>query len=326
MGCNAPDKIRLIKRCLDQVRPDIVFLQETKIEEEDFGVFSRKFQSWKFSLVGAQDASGGLVALWRDSVVEVDVIRTNRWWQWLKVRLKQLHANFFLINIYGPNNSNLKMQLWSELSDILRLDRESLFILGGDFNALLRPLDKMGGVGWDRQSHRDFSAFVMDFGLLEIPFRKGYFTWTNRRSGFLNISKRLDRFLIVGDWSESHWNCVAEILPIKGSYHYPICLRIQDDSATERCPFKFEAMWLRDSNIKNLVEQWWHHIPERPGNKAFIFFKKLQFLKEQFKKWNRESFSNIFNEKLWIEEELKILHEKIISQGMDEYVFDKELF
>ncbi|XP_059078137.1 uncharacterized protein LOC131876697 [Cryptomeria japonica] len=171
----------------------------------------------------------------------------------------------------------------------------------------------MGGVGWNRQSHGDFSAFVMDFGLLEIPFRMRDFTWTNRRSGFLNISEWLDRFFIVGDWSESHWNCAAEILPITGSDYYPICLRIQDDSALERYPFKFEAMWLRDNNIRNLVEQWWRHNPERPCNKAFIFFKKLQFLKEQFKKWNRESFSNIFNEKLGIEDELKILHEQIIS-------------
>ncbi|XP_059067688.1 uncharacterized protein LOC131858466 [Cryptomeria japonica] len=181
----------------------------------------------------------------------------------------------------------------------------------------------MGGVGWNRQCHTDFSAFVMDCGLFKIPFRTGDFTWTNR-SGFFNIVERLDRFFIAGDWSESHWNCVAEILPITSSDHYPICLRIQDDSALDRCPFKFEAMWLRDSNITNLVECWWHYILEKSSNKAFIFFKKLQFLKEQFKKSNRESFSNIFSEKLGIEDELKIFHEQIINQGMDEEVFNKE--
>ncbi|XP_057828094.1 uncharacterized protein LOC131039378 [Cryptomeria japonica] len=175
-GCNAPNKICLIKRCLDQVIPDIVFLQETNIKEEDFGVFARRFHSWKSSLVGAQSASGGLDALWRDSVVEVDVIRIDRWWQWLKIRSKQLHTSFFFINIYGPNNSNLKLQLWSELSDILRNDRENLFILGGDFNALLRPSYKIGSVGWNRHIHRDFNAFVMDSGLLEIPYRMGDFT------------------------------------------------------------------------------------------------------------------------------------------------------
>ncbi|XP_059070351.1 uncharacterized protein LOC131860023 [Cryptomeria japonica] len=176
----------------------------------------------------------------------------------------------------------------------------------------------MGGAGWTRQSQRDFSSFVISSRLIEIPFKTGELTWTNRRSGFLNIAERLDRFFIAGDWTESHWANEAEILLITGSDHYPICLRIQDDNAPERCPFKFEAMWLWDISIRNLVEQWWKHKPDNPGNKAFILLKKLQFLKEQFKRWNRESFRNILKEKVDLEEGLKTLHEQIISQGMDE--------
>lgn len=60
-GCNAPDKIFLIKRCLDQARLDIALLQENRIKEDNFEAFSRKFQKWKLSLVEAQGASGGLV-------------------------------------------------------------------------------------------------------------------------------------------------------------------------------------------------------------------------------------------------------------------------
>lgn len=93
----------------------------------------------------------------------------------------------------------------------------------------------------------------MDIGLIEIPFRSRDYTCNNTRSGFLNIAERLDRFFIVGDWSESHWTCVAEILPITGSGHYPICSRIQDETTPDMCLFKFEAMWLRDSNIRSLV-------------------------------------------------------------------------
>ncbi|XP_059078035.1 uncharacterized protein LOC131876613 [Cryptomeria japonica] len=253
-GCNAPDKIRLIKRCLDQVRPDILLLQETKIKEEDFSLFSRKFQSWNCSLVGAQGASGGLAMLWKGSAIDVTIVRATRWWQWLKIKSMQLQTSFFLFNIYGPINSNLKKQVWSELSEILSNDKENVFILGGDFNALIRPSDKKGGMGWNRQSQRDFSSFVTSSGLIKIPFKTREFTWTNRRSGFLNIAEKLDRFFIAGDWSKSHWTSNAEILPFTGSDHYPICLRLQDDNALERCPFKFEAMWLRDGNIKNLID------------------------------------------------------------------------
>ncbi|XP_057814415.1 uncharacterized protein LOC131028190 [Cryptomeria japonica] len=179
----------------------------------------------------------------------------------------------------------------------------------------------MGGVGWNRQSQRDFSSFVISSGLFEIPFKMGDFTWTNRRSGFLNITEKLDRFFIAGYWTKSHWTSEAEILPITGSDHYHICLRIQDDHAPERCPFKFEAMWLRDSSIRNLIDQWWKHKTINPGNKAF---KKIQFVKEQLKQWNRESFRNIFKDKIDLEKGLKFLHEQIISNGMDEDLFKKE--
>ncbi|XP_059070528.1 uncharacterized protein LOC131860170 [Cryptomeria japonica] len=323
-GYNAPDKIRLIKQCVDQVRPDIFLIQETKIKEEDVSLFARKFQTWKCSLVGAEGASGGLVALWKDSVVEVVVMRATRWWQWLKIKSVQLQSSFFLFNIYGPTNTNLKNQVWSEIFEIMSNDKENIYILGGDFNALLRPSDKMGGMGWNSQSQRDFSSFVTRAVLIEIPFKKGDFTWTNRRSGFLNIAERLDHFFIAGDWSESHWTSEAVILPITGSDHYPICVRIQDESAPARCPFKFEAMWLRDGNIRNLIEQWWKHNPVNPGNKSFTFLKKLQFIKEQLKQWNRESFRNIFKDKIDLENDLKSLHDHIITKGMDEDSFKRE--
>ncbi|XP_059068451.1 uncharacterized protein LOC131858970 [Cryptomeria japonica] len=323
-GCNAPDKIRLIKRCLDQVRPDILLLQETKIKEEDFSLFSRKFQSWNCSQVRAQGTSGGLAILWKGSAIVVIIVRATCLWQWLKVISMQLQTSFFLFNIYGPTNSNLKKQLWSELSDILTNDKENVFILGGDFNALIRPSDKKGGMGWNRQSQRDFSSFVTSSSLIEIPFKMGEFTWTNRRSIFLNIAEKLDRFFITGDWLESHWTSDAEILPFTGSDHYPICLRVQDDSAPERCPFKFEAMWLQDGNIKNLIGQWWQHKLENPGNKAFTFFKKIQFVKDQLKQWNRVTFRNIFKDKLILEKDLKSLHEQIINNGMDEDLYKQE--
>lgn len=31
-GCNTPDKVHLMKRCLDQAKPDLLFLQETKLK------------------------------------------------------------------------------------------------------------------------------------------------------------------------------------------------------------------------------------------------------------------------------------------------------
>ena len=71
-------------------------------------------------------------------------------------------------------------------------------ILGGDFNAIINSKDKKGGRGWCKESQRDFNNFVNDSGLVEFQFKKGDYTWTNQREGFLNIAKKLAYSLWLG--------------------------------------------------------------------------------------------------------------------------------
>ena len=67
----------------------------------------------------------------------------------------------------------------------------------------------------------------------------------------------------------------AKILPIHGLDHFRIGLDIWEDSSPERCPFKLEAMWLRDDGFKELVGWWLASAPSFEGNDVFIFFKIL---------------------------------------------------
>jgi len=115
-GCNAPDKIRLIKRCLDQSKPDLVFLQETKIKEEDFSSFKNKFRRWECLLTGAQGASGGLAILWKPETITVLESELKANLQWAKIYVKNLHWSFMVINVYGPNKNAEKKELWGKIA------------------------------------------------------------------------------------------------------------------------------------------------------------------------------------------------------------------
>lgn len=103
-GCNAPDKVCLIKRCLDQTRTEIVILQELKLEGDSVSKFARSFKDWKCSIVESDGASRGLGVLWKDTVTDIQVIRSERSWQWVEVWSKQMHFSFNPINVYGPTN------------------------------------------------------------------------------------------------------------------------------------------------------------------------------------------------------------------------------
>lgn len=50
----------------------------------------------------------------------------------------------------------------------------------------------------------------------------------------------------------------------------------------------------------------------------------MQFVKEQLKIWNRDSFKNIFVKKLFLENNLASLNERVIEVGMDEMACAKE--
>ena len=151
-SCNAPDKIRLIKRCLDQSKPDLVLLQEIKTKEEDFQAFKDKFRRWECLLSGAQGASRGMAILWKPKILKVTDFILDSNLQWFRINVKQLHCSFLVFNIYGPNNSIQKRLLWKTLSKkVQRLENE-MAILGGDFNAILNPGDKKKGKGWISES------------------------------------------------------------------------------------------------------------------------------------------------------------------------------
>jgi len=56
----------------------------------------------------------------------------------------------------------------------------------------------------------------------------------------------------------------------------------------------------------------------------YQFQQKLRFLKCHLKRWNRETFGNIFKEQQKLTQDLEILHQKIISEGHTEATLEQE--
>ena len=79
--------------------------------------------------------------------------------------------------------------------------------------------------------------------------------------------------------------------------HLPICLEWARLGEFVKWPFKFEKFWMTHPVFKNLMKEWWLHCPAIEGSRMYIFQQKLKYIKDCLKKWNRESFGNIFQEK-----------------------------
>eukprot|EP00253_Pinus_taeda_P017298 PITA_17298 len=89
-------------------------------------------------------------------------------------------------------------------------------------------------------------------------------------------------------------------------------------------PFRFDGFWLTHQAFKDFVRTIWAAFIPPEGSKMFQLQQKLRFLKIHLKRWNRETFGNIFEAQQELNKELKDLHQKVINAGHTEATLDKE--
>jgi hypothetical protein len=139
----------------------------------------------------------------------------------------------------------------------------------------------------------EFSKFIFEQGLMDIPLVGENFTWSNNRDS-LSWS-RIDRFLLSPDWEAQFLDVSQRRLPRILLDHFPLLLDCGVVVRSSRY-FKFENMWLKSEGFVEQVKQWWTSYNFQ-GSPSFILASKLKALKTDMKKWNEEVFGNIEKQK-----------------------------
>ena len=116
---------------------------------------------------------------------------------------------------------------------------------GGDFNAVRFPSERSGS-GPFSSAMVNFSDFISELGLIDLPFEGGTFTWSNSRE--VASCSRLDRFLLSSDWEEHFPNIRQRRLQRLLSDHFPILLKGGNFQRDSR-PFRFENTGLKIAKI-----------------------------------------------------------------------------
>jgi hypothetical protein len=99
----------------------------------------------------------------------------------------------------------------------------------------------------------EFSDFLFEQDLMDLPLRGGSFTWSNNRGS--PSKSRIDKFLISLEW-EAHFPDVDQSgLPklLLDHFHVLDCGNFRRD----RSYFKFESMWLKTDGYVEKVRHWW---------------------------------------------------------------------
>ncbi|XP_041009220.1 uncharacterized protein LOC121253280 [Juglans microcarpa x Juglans regia] len=180
------------------------------------------------------------------------------------------------------------------------------------FNVTHFSSERSGGSSFN-PTMVDFSTFIFEHDLLDIPLAGGSFTWSSNRE--LPSWSRIDRYLVSPEWEAHYLDLIRKRLPRLCSDHFPILLDCGGLRGGSRY-FKFENMWLKSEGFLDKVRQWWssYHFYGKP---SYVLACKLKSLKKVLKVWNEHVFGDVGGQKNTLFKELKGL------EGVEE---ERELF
>lgn len=136
--------------------------------------------------------------------------------------------------VYGPHNISSRRLLWDELASLLCWS-DVPWCIGGDFNVSCF-LNERSGEACFCPAMMEFSNFISEQGLMDLPLAGGTLTWSN----FVSWSC-IDKFLVSPDWEAQYLGLFQKRMHRLCSDHFPILLDCGGIKGGVRS-FKFENM------------------------------------------------------------------------------------
>ena len=197
-GVGGAQKLLALRRVCENVRPDILMIQETMVTaEKAIDVFSKVVGSWNISAVDAIGLLGGLLTAWNPKKANFVVFKTVAGIL-LQGRYLNGDRELKILNCYGPYQN--RIPYWNLIRDSGLLKEEGL-IIGGDLNFTVSANETWGCTCMDPEADFFYNLFREE-GLLDVEPSVLRPTWQNGRGGSAGIGKRLDRFLADVDMLE----------------------------------------------------------------------------------------------------------------------------
>lgn len=225
-GLNSPSKHRMIKNMIQQEKPSLFFLQETKCDNTALERILNRLWLGSSSLsVDASGAFGGLAILWDLQVLTLQDFHAAHFLIQASFHLigKNIHGH--LSNVYFPQNLQQKLDLLDTLTTLNFNIQLPLWIGGGNFNIIMALEEKNNIIPRIDRDNSGFKDFMKSNHLMDIQTSNGVYTWTNKRRGTQHITSRLDRFLISDNAIHLGGDFRASIVPQGGFDHWPIMLQ-----------------------------------------------------------------------------------------------------
>ncbi|PPR85316.1 hypothetical protein GOBAR_AA35375 [Gossypium barbadense] len=207
--------------------------------------------------VNAEGRNGGLIMMWKDSK---------------QVEIQTYSSNHIDSLIHVENDSPFASRVF-------------MWIIRGDFNALLDEAEKEGGRRKAIVLIEDFRSIVDELSMVDLKTDNGWLTWVNNREGTARVKERLHRFLMSANAVNSFPFLETRVIRQSSSNHDAISLdtevrRPRDGLRDPRLSFKYDICWARNEEAKMIIEEAWQRGSQDTLEKISIVGKELGRMKK----------------------------------------------
>lgn len=152
--------------------------------------------------------------------------------------------------VYASNNAAERLTLWD---NIRSLQTDDVWIVGGDFNNMLRIGEHVGGHDPLESEFEPFADCLSDCSLEDMRGRGCFFTWTNK-----TIRSKIDRVLVNPKWMETFPAVKVFFAQEQLSDHTRSIVQFNTKNRKRKTCFRFCNMWCLDANFLPIVTHIWH--------------------------------------------------------------------
>ncbi|XP_021995917.1 uncharacterized protein LOC110893104 [Helianthus annuus] len=234
-----------------------------------------------FAIADAAGRSGGLISLWNPSIFNVNLRIIKQNFIIVGGKITRLDGEFFIVNVYAPNNECKRKHLWLELLEV-RESFDGFFVFLGDFNEVRTQEDRLNSV-FNPNNALVFKNFIRSAGLSEYNMGGAKFTYIK-----LDGSKqsKLDKILVCDGFMDKWPNARLTAVLREKLDHRPVIPQVNFDDFGP-IPFRFFNTWLQDSELAEVVKLQLSS-RQKLHTHGLSLAECLKRLKERIKEWRRK--------------------------------------
>ncbi|KAB5526631.1 hypothetical protein DKX38_020478 [Salix brachista] len=263
-----------------------VLLPNIASVEEGLGL-----RDWKFFSNGYYGPLCRIIIGWNTNEIEVIILSSGAQWITCDASAKGGGFSVRVTFVYGSTTPAERQELWHYFQYQSSINAATPWLVTGDFNAIMRVIDRQGGDNNWYKYMEDFPNCVHQSELIQIASNGLHFTWHNRQQGRDSILRKLDwafgNHHLLRHWPQAKATFQARI----ESDHSPIIISLSSSHPYQKARFKFLNLWADQDGYDQIIRAAWG--TEAYGNPFSRLTTKLRTLKGYLYNFHRSNSSHI---------------------------------